>query len=286
MRRVAIGALIGLVGLLVLGWVAYGALLWRFQEAMIFPAPGGIGTDALDSAAAELGAEPIHLEAADGTALYGWYKPAATPQPSRRVVLYFHGNAETVAAPSPLMRLATQEGWDFATVAFRGYPGSEGEPSEAGLALDARALWDWVIAEKGIAPEHVVLHGRSLGGAVAARLASDVDPGALVLESTFTSMVAMAERSAPTYPVRRLLRHPFDTDQRVASLDLPALVLHGDADGIVDVSHGRALADQLRGAELVVVPGGVHNELLVLADPAARRAWLALLEQAASSNEE
>lgn len=85
--------------------------------------------------------------------------------------------------------------------------------------------------------------------------------------------------------MRQLLRHPFDTEARAPGLDLPALVIHGDADGIIDVSHGRTLADRLPRSELVVVPGGVHNELLVLADPAARRAWLGLLEQAATTEE-
>lgn len=270
-----VGALSTLVVAAVATWVGYGLLLWTLQEAMMFPAPGGIGTDALDMAAREVGAEPIRIHASDGTALYGWYKPAGK-SPGRRAMLYFHGNAETVAAPGPLMRMANHEGWDFGVIALRGYPGSEGSPGEEGFALDARALWDHVVG-RGVPPERVVLYGRSLGGAVAARLATEVEPGALVLESTFTSMVDMARRQAPLYPVERLLRHPFDTRSRAADLRLPTVVLHGSADGVVPVEHGRALAGALPTAQYVEVPGGTHNDLMILRDAAAKRAWLELL---------
>lgn len=269
--------LAGLAGVAVLAWLAYGALLWRFQEWMIFPAPGGPDRDTLDQAARELGAEPLDLRAADGTSLYGWYKAAGGPEGGRRAVLYFHGNAETVAGSGPLMRLANQKGWDFGVVAFRGYPGSQGAPSEAGIALDARSLWDEVTARRGIPADRVVLHGRSLGGAVAARLADEVSPGGLVLESTFRSVVELAKQEAPLYPVDLLLRHRFDTWSRAPGMDVPALVLVGTADAVVPADHGRSLADRLPQAHLVEVPGGEHHDLLVLRDPAARTAWLELL---------
>lgn len=277
--------LAGLIALGAAGYLGYGLLLWRFQEVMIFPAPGGIGTDSLDSSAREIGAEPIRLQAADGTALYGWYKEALTGSPGKKAVLYLHGNAETVAAPGPLMRLANQNGWDFAVVAFRGYPGSEGSPSEVGLAEDADALWAYVTDVRHVPARNVVIHGRSLGGAVAVGLAERVDPGALVVESSFRSMLEMARTQAPIYPVDRLLRHPFDTWSRAPRIDVPTLVLHGDADTIVPVDHGRSLAERFASAQYVEVPGGHHNELLVLRDPSAKRAWLDLLSTVGAGEE-
>ena len=134
-----------------------------------------------------------------------------------------------------------------------------------------------MVHDRQIAPEKVVLHGRSLGGAVATRLAEEVEPGGLVLESTFESMVAMARRQAPAYPVRSLLRHPFDTWSRAPGVSIPTLILHGDADSVVPVGHGRRLAHRFPVAHYVEVPGGHHNELLVLRDPAAKLAWLELL---------
>ena len=278
-------AVAGLLTLGVLGYVGYGVLLWRFQEMMIFPTPGGIGVDSLDMAAREIGADPIRLEASDGTGLYGWYKPALSGSPGQRAVLYLHGNAETVAAPGPLMRLANQSGWDFAVIAFRGYPGSGGSPSEVGLRRDALALWAYVTEERGIPADRVVVHGRSLGGAVAVQLAEQVHPGGLVVESTFRSMLEMARGQAPFYPVDRLLRHPFDTWSRAPSVEIPTLVLHGSADTIVPVDHGRTLAGRFGSAQYVEVPGGHHNELLVLRDPAAKRAWLDLLSTVGADEE-
>ena len=100
-----------------------------------------------------------------------------------------------------------------------------------------------------------------------------------MLESSFTSMVEMAKRQAPLYPIEALLRHPFDTRSRAPELDLPALVLHGTDDRIVPVRHGQRLASLLPRARYVEVPGGIHNELLVLRDAPAKRAWLELLAE-------
>src|SRR5688572_6952919 len=114
-------------------WLGAGLLLWWTQERMIFPAPGGIGRDALDQAAAELGATPLDLVASDGVRLYAWHREAGGDR--KRLVLYLHGNGEAVPMYAGLYRMLQRAGWDVLVLAYRGYPGSEGEPSEAGLTL-------------------------------------------------------------------------------------------------------------------------------------------------------
>jgi len=256
-------------------YLAYGGTLYAFQDLQVFPAPGGVDRGGLDQAASEIGAEAVDLVAEDGTRLYGWYRRSK----GERAVLYFHGNAEMVNGSIALQRQVAREGWDFLVIAYRGYPGSEGKPSEAGLAMDARAAWRWLSEERGIAPENIVIHGRSLGGGVGSRLASEVACGGLVLESTFTSALALASSMVPpVYLVERLLRHPFRTDLRAEELNCPVLILHSQGDRVIPVEHGRGLAALIDGAEYLELGGLGHEYSLVVHSPEGRKryfGWLA-----------
>ena len=278
MKRFLIGSTVVFVGLAALAYVAMAGFLYTMQETLIFPAPGGISTAALNEAAAEVGATPIEVMTSDGVKLYGWYRSGG----NQRAVVYFPGNAATVLGTVGLMRLVNDEGWDFAVIAYRGYPGSEGTPTEAGLHLDSRALWDFLRDEKGIAAKDIVIHGRSLGGGVAAGLAAEVKPGALVLESTFTSILDMAEADNPWFPVGRLLKHPFNTRERAASIAAPVLILHSDGDHTIPVSHGRALRKLFSTATYMEVPGREHNEGLIVNCPEGRAAYFELLSRLAA----
>ncbi len=252
-------------------------LVFVAQGAMIFPAPR-IPRAELDLAAAASGARPFDLTADDGTRLYAWHVVGHRADgESAKAVLFFHGNAEPIHGRRDLHGLLQRAGWDVLVVAYRGYPGSEGRPSQRGIARDARALWVHATGALGIAPARLVVHGKSLGGGVAAQLAVEARPAALVLESTFTSVADIAARQLPFLPVRALLRHRFDTAALAPRLDLPLLVLHGDADPVIPVAHGRALAARLPDARYVEVAGAGHQETLPVVDPDARRAYLQLL---------
>lgn len=255
-------------------YLGYGLLLWTMQERMLFPAPGGIGTDALDQAAREVGAVPISLAASDGTHLYGWHQRRG----SDRLLIYFPGNAETVAENVALHRLLLGAGWDVFALAYRGYPGSEGQPSEAGVVLDALAAWDWAM-QAGYRAERIVLHGRSLGGGIAAHLAERSNPAGLVLESTFVSARAMARTRAPVYPVDLLLRHPFDTIDRAPRVGVPVFLMHSRDDEVIPLRlGGAALQPYFAEAEYHETSGLGHGHCLPVMDRVLRRAYLAYLE--------
>jgi pimeloyl-ACP methyl ester carboxylesterase len=258
------------------GYFGLGAAMWGWQELLIFPAPT-LDATVLDQLAARTGAKTLELESGDGTQLYGWHRPAN----GERAVLFFHGNAETVADRVPLQDFLVEQGWDVVVIAYRGYPGSDGTPSEEGLALDARAAWDFVTGAQGldVPPSRVVIHGKSLGGGVSALLAEQVQPAGLVMESTFLSIAEVAKARFPLYPVDQLLKHPFDTKSRAPNIACPTLVMHADRDQTIPVSHGRALAKLFPDARYVEVEGLGHGETLPLADPQARSAYLGLLGQ-------
>jgi len=267
------------VGLAILAYLGVGGTLYYIQDALIFPAPGGISTAAMDEAAAEVGATPIEVETSDGLKLYGWYRGAG----NKRAVVYFHGNAGSVLGTVGLMRAVNDEGWDFAAINYRGYPGSDGAPSEAGLLKDAKGIWDYLRDVKGIAAEDIVLHGRSLGGGVAAGLATEVQAGGVVLESSFTSVLEIAQKGNSWFPVSFLLRHPFDTRGRSKSIGVPVLVMHSDGDDIIPVSHGRELGTLFSAGQYIEIPRREHNDGLIVNCPEGRAAYLKFLEKAAGS---
>ena len=244
--------------------------------------------------------EVVELEAADGTRLRAWwYEARQPPEGSGEVapaVLFLHGNAGHWGHRTFQAEGMLREGVSVLLLGYRGY-GNSGEgrrPTEAGVIQDAAAGFHWLVARVGVS-DRVVLHGRSLGGAVGAGLLRDpgIQPGGLVLESTFTSLEAMARavypgltRILPEFLLRRL-RGRFDVEGVVAGYKglapesgpgllrdpsdreggLPLLVIHGLADDLVPSAMGRAI--HAAGAAnpavhvdpLLEVPGAGHNDL-------------------------
>jgi alpha-beta hydrolase superfamily lysophospholipase len=275
MRRwIARGAATLAVGLFA-AWLALGIVLYAAQDALVYPAPH-VPREALDAYAREVGATPVELVAADGTRLYAWHRDNG----GRGALLFLHGNAEVVADRPELIALATSVGLDALVVAYRGYPGSDGTPSEVGVVQDATAAWDWLVA-RGVPGERIVVHGKSLGGGVATALVADHRPAALVLESTFTSIPAAARRGWwPPYPAGLLLHTQLRSLERAPSIDVPVLVLHGTDDEMIGVEQGRALAAAFPQATFVEVPGAPHGATLPEVSAEARAAYLVALRRA------
>lgn len=253
---------------LFLAYLLGGFAAWRFQEALLFPAPS-VPMERLEAGALSAGARSVHITTEDGVRLYGWHHVAE----GERIVIYFHGNGESVLATPDLGERFDAIGWDVLKVALRGYPGSEGEPSAEGMAEDARATWRFVVDKLGYPPDHVVLYGRSMGGGVVGSLMTEVEPGGIVLESTYTSLLDMARLRYPMYPVGLLLRHRFDTAANAPKVDVPVLVLHGDQDGVIPVEQGRTLGRLFPNVTYVEQRGFGHNDDLAFR---GRDAWLAL----------
>ena len=233
--------------------------LWsHFQRMMVFPGTPGLSVPFLDAMAERHGAAPIEVHTKDGERLYGWHREAEKKSGPRRTLIYFHGNASSVLAPLPLQERLSSGGWDFVGIHYRGYPGSTGVPSEAGVHRDAEATWKYVTGELGTAPQRVAIHGRSLGGGVAVQLAAAVSPGALILDSTFTSLVELAKARFPFLPTG-LLAHPFRSRDFASEIRCPVMVSHGSADTLIPVTHGRELA-RLFSAQYVEGEGLEHND--------------------------
>jgi len=205
----------------------------------------------------EAGAQDLWLTAADGIRLHAWWFPR--PQ-LRLATLFLHGNAGNVTHRVDHAQAITAAGSSVLVLDYRGYGKSSGHPSERGLYLDADAAYD-ALVRLGYSPDRIVLHGESLGSAVAVELGSRRPCAELILESPLASLSKMAGLVLPF--AGPLLVHGFDTLQRITRVHAPLLVIHGDADEIVPFSQGQAVFSMAHEPkQFWRVLGAHHNDLL------------------------
>ena len=193
--------------------------------------------------------EDVWLVAEDGVRLHAWHAApvvgragALAPVATDRAVLFLHGNAGNVSHRYEIVEDFAKLPANVLALDYRGYGRSDGAPSEDGLYRDARAAWDYLTETRGVPARRVVIYGESLGGAVAVDLAARVEPCALVVQSSFTSIADMAAEVMPFVP-RFLLRTKMNSLEKIARVRAPVLVVHSPADEVVPYKLGRRLYD-------------------------------------------
>ena len=205
-----------------------------------------------------IGASVETLTTADGEKIILWYAPARAGMPT---ILYFHGNAGEIGDRPLRFNYYHSGGFGVAYLSYRGFGGSSGSPSEAGLIADANAAYDWLIA-KGVEPGRIALLGESLGSGVAVQLAAKREVGAVALEAPYTSTVEVAAKIYWWLPVHALMKDQFKSIDFIAAVVAPLLVVHGDQDELIPVEFGRRLfAAANQPKELEVVQGFGHDVL-------------------------
>jgi fermentation-respiration switch protein FrsA (DUF1100 family) len=147
---------------------------------------------------------------------------------------------------------------------YRGYGGNPGEPTENGLAADARSARAYLLGRSDVDPARVVYFGESLGAAVAVRLAVEHPPAALILRSPFASMTLIGQHHYPVLPVRRLLRDRFASLDRADQIRCPVLVIAGTLDTIIPIDHTRRLYDAIVAPKTLVEIDADHNDQALL----------------------
>ncbi|MEL6637245.1 MAG: alpha/beta hydrolase [Bacteroidota bacterium] len=237
--------------LLPLLYLIVALLMYRYQEKFIFFPT----TLALDYPFPQFhDFEEVFLEVEAGTRLHALYFLA--PEPKGQV-LYFHGNARAVDDWGYAAADLRDRGYSVLMPDYRGYGKSTGTISEAALYADARRWCDWLEAS---APEaRLLYYGRSLGSGIASRLAYERPPERLILETPYTSLLAMAKLQMGFLPVDLLSRYRFPTDQIMEDIDCPIDLIHGTEDELIPYAQAQQLG---RGrATLHTIPGGGHNDL-------------------------
>lgn len=178
-------------------------------------------------------------------------------------ILFFHGNAGNITDRYELIEELVQIPARVFIVDYRGYGKSEGSPSEQGIYKDAEAGWEFLTQDLGLEPRRIVLYGESLGGAAAIDLAARYSPGALILQSTFTSMSDMVSRVAPGFP-RFLLRTRMNSIDKIGNVVCPTLFVHGSADELVPFEMSKRLYSASSASkEFCEIRGAGHNDVFL-----------------------
>jgi fermentation-respiration switch protein FrsA (DUF1100 family) len=280
----AMPGMVVVIGIMVLGAALAHALVWWLQPKLMFrPFPDLIATPADWGMAFD----EVTLTTSDGVRLHAWFLPAR--QGERRTtgpntLLFLHGNAGNISYRSESLAIFHAIGLDVLILDYRGYGQSEGNPGEAGLYRDASAGWRWLREQRGLSAEEIVIFGRSLGGAVATELAARVQPGALIVESSFTEVRSVAKLHHPVLVRLFPLRYRFPSIHHLQAVHSPVLVLHSPDDGVVPYEHGRALFEAAREPKRFFELVGGHNAGFLESQPGYQQAITAFLDAAGAAN--
>lgn len=236
-------------------------VLYLFQNRMVFLA--NMPERALAATPADAGwtYEDVFITTGDGLRLHAWFVAA---EQSTATLLFFHGNAGNISHRLDSIAIMRELGLDILIIDYRGYGLSEGKPSERGTYLDARAAWDYLVDVRKVPPARIVVFGRSLGGAVAAHLASQTRPAAVILESCFSSALDMARRLYPFMPARLITRLKYPVKDYVQRMNSPLLVVHSRSDEIIPFSMGQAIFDAAPEPRQFLEIRGDHNSGFLL----------------------
>ena len=254
--------------LLLMGTAIYALLclaIFLFQSRLVyFPAKALAATPN----AVGLAYEDVNLASADGAGIHGWYLPGQT---RARTLLFLHGNAGNISHRLESLRLFNALGLNILIIDYSGFGQSGGTPGEQQTYDDALLAWRHLTESRGLDPERIVIFGRSLGGGVATWLAAHRRPGALILESSFTSVPALAGRYYPMFPVRWLARIQYDNAARLPTVRCPVLITHSRDDELIPIAHGRSLYALAPEPKQFFEMQGDHNSAFMLSGRAYRQ---------------
>lgn len=274
LRIVWLATVYGLLAVVVAGMVIrrvglIDRFLVFFPEWELVLTPGALG----------LAYEDVFFTASDGVRLHGWFVPGR----EATTWVWFHGNAGNIGHRVENIALLHRHlGANIFIFDYRGYGRSEGRATEEGTYLDAEAALAYLRSRQDVDPARLVLFGRSIGSAVAVEMAARHQVLAVVLESPFTSIPALAQRLYPYLPARLIalfMETRYNSLDKIRDVHAPLLVLHGDQDEIVPLDMGRQLFEGANGPkEFYAIPGAHHNDTYIVGGEAYFQALRAFVE--------
>ena len=227
---------------LLLGLITYLIVLtyiYLFQRNLLYhPSVNGYQGDEIN-----FNYEEVFIKNNEGIKLKAWLHKKDLI--NKKTILFFHGNAGNLTNRNYKLNELSKFDVNFLIVAYRGFSGNQGRPSEQGLYEDARSAFDF-LKIKGVKEKNLILYGESLGTAVAIETAKNKDLAGIILESPFTSMVELAQKYYPFLPVKFLLKDKYETIKKLPNINSPLLVLHGKLDSIVPFSMGKKVFEKAK----------------------------------------
>lgn len=219
-----------------------------------------------------LNIEEIFIKTSDGENLHAWWMVnKSAPVDSRHLsgqatttALFFHGNAGNLTDRAFRLDIFNKLGLNALIIDYRGYGKSSGEiKAEQDLYADGLAAWEFLVKGKQIAPENIIIWGRSLGGAVACELARNKDVSAVILEATFYSLPELASHYYSYLPVKTLLRFKFENSKKLKNIKAPILIIHSKEDDITPFAQGEKLFQIANEPKQFLELIGGHNSDVV-----------------------
>ena len=225
-----------LVSLVVLVYLLVTLGLYIFQRSLLYhPVENNYYGDKLT-----VNIEKVKITTDDNIDLLAWYHKKDIKK--YKTILYFHGNAGSLENRIHKINHFKDMNINFILLAWRGFSGNKGKPTEQGLYQDARSAVKWLI-NQGVTEENIIIYGESLGTGVATEIAQNKNFAGVILESPFTSMIDLGKKYYPIFPVKLLLKDKYESEKKIKNLKSPLLVMHGKKDKIVPFYMGEKIFD-------------------------------------------
>ncbi len=247
LKRVILWAIVLYIGLFAVVWFARSVFIYPFDPTYFTPQQAG-----------EPRLNEYRLATDDGETLILWARPA---KDNKATILYFHGNAGNLADRAQRFGRLIERGYGVVALGYRRSSGSTGQPSELTITKDALLVRKSLPDILGYKPKgNIIYYGESLGTGVAVKLATMVPPAALILEAPYTSLVPLAQKQMPIFPIDLVLDQRWETDRYIPTVKSPTLVLHGTNDEVIPYKHGQTVFKR-SGApvkKMETIKGGNH----------------------------
>ena len=222
-----------IIGILVI-YTSLLLLLFIFQRNLMYhPDENNYSGDKL-----EVDIKKVKIITSDGLDLLGWFHKKNLKR--FKTIIYFHGNAGKLENRIHKLNHFKDMDVNFLIIAWRGFSGNDGKPSEESLYIDGNSAIKW-LKNLGLSEKDIIIYGESLGTGVATEIAKSNDFAGLVLETPFTSMIEAAKNFYPYIPVKILLRDKYENDKKIKNINIPVFVMHGEADQIVPFWMGKKI---------------------------------------------
>ena len=182
--------------------------------------------------------EKVRITTADNIDLKAWFYNKNLKK--LKTILFFHGNAGSLENRTYKLNHFKDLNVNFLIIAWRGFSGNKGKPSEIGLYRDAESAVKW-LESKGLVEKNIILYGESLGTGVAVEIAQNKNFAGIILESPYTSMLNLGKKYYPLFPVSFLLKDKFESYKKINNISVPVLIIHGKIDKIVPFAMGKKM---------------------------------------------
>ena len=227
-------SLINILILLLSGYLIITFVLYFFQRNLLYyPSVDNYSGEELD-----VSVEKVKIKTEDDIELLSWYHNKDSE--NYKTILFLHGNAGTLENRIYKINHLKNMDVNFLIIAWRGFSGNKGKPTEKGLYEDAKSAIRW-LKNKGIKEENIIIYGESLGTGVATEIAQNKNFAGVILETPFTSMVNVGKTKYPFFPVSFLLKDKYESDKKIKNIKSPILIMHGEVDKLVPFWMGKKL---------------------------------------------